>query len=268
MTPQEMKRIGVASRQIADARLKRRPFDGLDEWCRPKDEDEAYAVQQDLHKLLSHAGHGGITGRKVGCTTRVMQKYLGIHNPCAGAIFAPTVERKHGRYPASHFLTIGVECEIAIRLRTDLIPDGAGRVSREAAAAAIGTCMAAIEVVEDRYVDYHSLDTPTLIADDFFNAGCVLGEEFDDFPPERLDTVTGLMEINDVEVGRGRGTDVLGHPLEPLRWLAAASAQRHDPLRAGEFVLLGSLVQTNWLRPGDVVRIVNEPLGEVTMHLE
>jgi hypothetical protein len=30
-------------------------------------------------------------------------------------------------------------------------------------------------VVQDRYVDYPSLDTPTLIADDFFHHACVLG---------------------------------------------------------------------------------------------
>ena len=35
--------------------------------------------------------------------------------------------------------------------------------------------MAAIEVVDDRYADYRALDAPTLVADDFFNAACVLG---------------------------------------------------------------------------------------------
>ncbi len=46
---------------------------------------------------------------------------------------------------------------------------------REAVAAAVAACMAGMEIVDDRYVDYKSLDTPTLIADDFFDAGCVLG---------------------------------------------------------------------------------------------
>jgi 2-oxo-3-hexenedioate decarboxylase/2-keto-4-pentenoate hydratase len=42
-------------------------------------------------------------------------------------------------------------------------------------AAAVGAVMAGMEIVDDRYVDYKTLDTPTLIADDFFDAGCVLG---------------------------------------------------------------------------------------------
>ena len=37
--------------------------------------------------------------------------------------------------------------------------------------------MAAIEVVDDRWDDYHSVTTPTLIADNFFGAGCILGNK-------------------------------------------------------------------------------------------
>jgi len=45
--------------------------------------------------------------------------------------------------------------------------------------AAAAASMAAIEVVQDRYVDYPTLDTPTLIADDFFHHACVLGPPSD-----------------------------------------------------------------------------------------
>src|SRR5205823_6035894 len=88
------------------------------------------------------------------------------------------------------------------------------------AGAGVRACMAAMEVVEDRYVDYPSLDTPTLIADDFFNAGCVLAEPRSGFDPSRLREVRARMLINGEEVGAGAGTDVLGEPLEALSWLA------------------------------------------------
>ena len=41
----------------------------------------------------------------------------------------------------------------------------------------VGALMAAIELVEDRYIDYPNFPTPILIADDFFNTGVILGEE-------------------------------------------------------------------------------------------
>lgn len=47
--------------------------------------------------------------------------------------------------------------------------------ARATVADAVEACMAAIEIVDDRYEDFHALDTPTLIADDFFSAGAVVG---------------------------------------------------------------------------------------------
>jgi 2-oxo-3-hexenedioate decarboxylase/2-keto-4-pentenoate hydratase len=121
--------------------------------------------------------------------------------------------------------------------------------------------MAAIEVVDDRYEDYRSLDVPTLIADDFFNAGCVLGEPLEAWRELELAGLRGRMTINGVEVGTGSGADILGHPLEALAWLADALAARGRHLNAGEFVLLGSVVETRWVEPGDRVEIEIEGLG-------
>jgi 2-keto-4-pentenoate hydratase len=124
--------------------------------------------------------------------------------------------------------------------------------------------MAAIEVVDDRYEDYRSLDAPTLIADDFFNAGCVLGAPVATGRELDLAGLRGRMMINGVEVGTGRGRDILGHPLEALAWLANALAARGGQLEAGEFVLLGSVVETRWVEAGDRVEIAIEGLGRAS----
>jgi 2-oxo-3-hexenedioate decarboxylase/2-keto-4-pentenoate hydratase len=151
-----------------------------------------------------------------------------------------------------------------VRLGADLPREGAP-YDRERVARAIGGYLAAIEIVDDRYVDYPSLDTPTLIADDFFGAGCVLGEERRDLDPHALDRVTARMSIDSRFVGSGTGADILGHPLNALVWLANQLVERGRSLRAGEFVLLGSLVQTHWVAKGSEVHVLNDPLGEVTL---
>jgi 2-keto-4-pentenoate hydratase len=191
-----------------------------------------------------------------------MQAYLGIHSPCAGGVFDTTVNHESGRFAIPPELRIGVECEIAVTLGHDISPSAAP-VDERVAARAVASCAAAIEVVEDRYKDYPSLRAPALIADDFFGAGCVLGRANPDFKPERLADVTAEMWINGLSVGSGTGSDVLGNPLRALTWLANNLASRGITFRAGEFVLLGSLVQTNWVKPGDEVVIRNDPLGEV-----
>ena len=255
--------IAQAATLLCAARLERRRLDRLPEACRPADEAGAYAVQDALHARLAAAGWGALAGHKIGCTTPVMQRFLGIPNPCAGGVFAPTVRREGGAFHHADFLHVGVECEIAVRLAQDL-PAERAPYDRDAAAAAVGACMAAIEVVDDRYVDYRSLDVPTLIADDFFNAGCVLGAPVETWPALDLAALRGRMTINGVEVGTGKGGDILGHPLEALAWLANTMAARGRQLEAGMFVLLGSVVETRWVEAGDLVEIAIEGLGRAS----
>ena len=211
------------------------------------------------------AGFGALAGHKIGCTTAVMQQFLGIANPCAGGVFAPTVRHGHGTFRHADFLHVGVECEIAVRVAKPL-PPAAAPYDRDGVAAVVGACMAAIEVVDDRYQDYRSLDTPTLIADDFFNAGCVLGEPVENWRELDLARVSGRMTINGGAVGTGSGGDILGHPLAALAWLANALAARRRSLAAGEFVLLGSVVQTKWVEAGDLVEVDIEGLGRASCH--
>ena len=107
---------------------------------------------------------------------------------------------------------------------------------------------------------------PTLIADDFFNSGCVLGDPLRDWRKLDLGKLSGATYVNGVEVGRGTGALVMGNPLEALAWLAN-SRVKHGlaPLKAGEFVMLGSVVETKWLDAGDEVRVEIEELGELTL---
>ena len=124
--------------------------------------------------------------------------------------------------------------------------------------------MPAIEIVDDRYVDWRTTDTPTLIADDFFAAGCVLGARRSTTigaPAEMI----GVTTINGAEAGRGRGSDVMGDPLNALAWLANSLAARGQTLRRDEIVLTGSLVETRWLDRGDRATVSISGLGAVEL---
>ena len=46
---------------------------------------EAYFIQNKVHSLLN-SGFDRPIGKKIGCTTNVMQNYLKIDHPCAGTI--------------------------------------------------------------------------------------------------------------------------------------------------------------------------------------
>ena len=257
-------RLDQAAALLAEMRLGGRLFDHLPESCRPLDEAEAYAIQDRLHAALDDAGRGPLIGHKIGCTTDVMQRYLGIPSPCAGGLFAPDVVATPGQLRHRDFRRIGVECEIAVRLGADL-PADAQPHDRESVGVAVASCMAAIELVDDRYVDYRKLDTPTLIADDFFNAGAVLGPSVQDWQSLDLARLQGRMSVNGETAGEGEGAAILGHPFEALAWLANAMHARGRDVRQGEIVLLGSIVQTQWVAVGDRVDITIDGLGSASV---
>ncbi len=252
--------IEQAAELLCKARMARQRFAQLPQACRPPDEATAYRVQSALHGKLTAAGWGEIAGHKIGCTTPVMQRFLGVDTPCAGGVFAPTAQDEHGRFRHADFRHVGVECEIAVRLTKDLPGTGAP-YDRDAVTPAIGVCMAAIEVVDDRYQDYKSLDLPTLIADDFFNAACVLGAPAKSWRELDLAAISGRMTINGIQVGTGCGGDILGRPFNALAWLANQLVARGQHLQAGEFALLGSVVETKWVEAGDEVAIEIDGLG-------
>ena len=254
-----MERIAAAADTIAVARQNRSELAPLPDAIRPRDEAEAYRVQDAVHERLTARR----VGYKIGCTTAVMQAFLRIGNPCAGGLFDRTVYERRATLPFDGFRHVGVECEIAVRIGRDLT---SGPFTPERVGEAVAGYMTSIEIVDDRFADFRSMDTPTLIADDFFAWGCVLGEPVR-ADAEAIAAAIGTTAINGVEVGRGRGTDVLGHPLNALAWLARHLDERGRYLRAGEIVTTGSLVETKWLARGDRVTITVSGLGEAELQV-
>ena len=260
--------IYEAANALLSRRLSLTSITNLPEAIRPRDETEGYAVQAVYNSLLGQAGLGKSVGYKVGCTTAVMQTSLGISNPCSGAIHERAVLRRAGVVPRHGFLNLGVECEFAVELNRDLAPM-AVPFTRENVTDSVGAVMVAIEIVDNRYEDHHKLGIPTLIADNFFDCGCVLGDPVRNWQNLDLPNLWGTISINGNEARRGRGDAVMGHPFEALAWLAN-SRKKHGlgPLRSGEFVLLGSIVKTKRLHAGDSVLVEIESLGELRLDVQ
>jgi 2-keto-4-pentenoate hydratase len=250
---------------LGRARLARSTVEALPVSCRPTDELEAYGVQEALADWLDRAGQGAMAGYKIGCTTPVMQRYMEIDQPAYGRIRTQHVHGSGVVLTRDQFVRPGVECEIAVRLGRPLAPEDAP-FDRDGVAERIEACMAAIEVVDDRYRNFRRLGTPTLIADDFFQAACILAEPVMEWRQLDLAAARGETVIDGTQRGEGRGADVMGHPFNAVAWLANALAERGMGLKAGDLVLTGSVVQTQWIDASpSVIRTAIGGLGAVEL---
>ncbi len=266
------KAINTAADILADLRLRANgrdaQLDELPEGCRPQTLDDAYAIQDSLRALLAERGLGEPVGWKIGCTTPVMQAYLDIPHPCAGTLYRATLYDGQAVLRAADFFQLGLECEIAVRLAADIDarPDGHNATT---VAPAVGGVMASVEIVDHRFRDFETASTPSLVADDFFSVGCVLGDAQPLDSLGDLAALTGGFEIDDAPPEQvGKGAAILGHPLNALAWLAEHLASRGGRLRAGEVVTLGSVVKTIYPRTGSSIEARFEGLSPVTLRIE
>lgn len=242
MTPQAAQ---AAAQMIAEARLGQVLLGPLPEACFPETVADGYQVQRALHEIIARNAMGHRKGTKIGCTTAVMQDYLRIDHPCAGGILDRGIHDDHAALKLTDYNKPGVECEIAVQLASDMPANHAH--TPDSVAPHIGAVMMAMEIVDDRYADFSAVGAATLIADDFFAAGCVLGPPIADWQGLDLAGAEGGLTVNGEHKGLGKGADIMGNPLEALAWLASHTTQTGGALKAGEIVLLGSIVQCQWL---------------------
>lgn len=260
MTPEA---IGRAVDILERTRLDGGAIEALPEDCRPRDIDEAYAIQAALDVRLAKAGLGPVVGHKIGCTNPKMQEYMGIRSPASGSIHQRMVKNQRGEFRHDTFVHPGVECELAVRLSTRLPPERAP-YTRDSVTGAVDTVMPAFEIVDARFKDFRSVGAPSLVADDFFDSGCVLGSPIVNWRNFDLAKLKGTITINGKPVSSGESGQVMGHPFEALAWLANEFARRGRSLDAGDFVMTGSIADVIWVASGDVAVGTIEGMGSVT----
>lgn len=246
---------------IARLFRERRPIDILPQELMPADLDEAYRVRREFEAIEEARGRGAVAGYKIGLTTPIMQLLCGVEEPCYGAIFATEVHHISAQLATGNYCRLGIETEIAVRLGEDL-PQG-GDLDR--ISAAVESCMAAIELLEDLRHDYKRLSAAAMVAGNVWNAGIVLGEPVTDWRRLDLAAATACLTINGSEIGRGKGGDVMGNPLNALAWLANKLAAAGAPLKRGMVVMTGSMVPIQFPAPGD--RAIVEVTGLGTAEL-
>jgi 2-keto-4-pentenoate hydratase len=260
-------RIEHAARWLVRQHLARRRSRPMPPSFAPRHLTQAYETQQAFVALKARAC-GPVVGHKIALTTPQMRALVGLDSPIAGCLLSRQVVRGPATVRESSYGRLLVEFEIAFQMESDLAADRAPFAPGDVAAA-VRAVMPAFELADDRGADYTTLPARglELAADNAWNEGAVLGAPIDDWRGIDFAAVRGVAYMNGVAVGEGRGADSMGHPLAALAWIANHLAGRGQALRAGDFVLSGSLVTSKFPRAGDQLRFEAGALGAVELRV-
>jgi 2-keto-4-pentenoate hydratase len=221
---------------------------------------DAYRIQM-INVDLRVASGRRIVGRKVGLTSVAMQKMFGVNEPDFGHLFDDMMLAKGGECRVDSLMLPRVEPEIAFVLARELRGPG---VTREDVLAAAEYVTPALEIIDTRIRDW-KITLADTIADNASSARVVLGDR--KTGPAELDLAAVAMTLqkNGVVVEQGVGSAVLGHPAEPVSWLANKLAEFGESLAAGSVVIPGALCRAVDVTAGDSIEANFEGLGSVNV---
>ena len=268
MRPEPAKWQDAATELVRQHRA-REAFAALRVELAPDGVPAAYLIQDNYVAKLLEQRRTSLAGYKIAITTPAMRDMVGFHDSVSGCLLSDQVYRSGHRIVARDFVRLIVEFEIAFELARDLPAPGSPWTSATILPY-VACAYPALEIADDRCADYPSLrrSVLTLIADNAWNQGLVLGPPVTALDADALQAMEGIAFIDEREIGRGTGRDVLGHPLNALAWLANHLQSRALPLKAGEIVTTGSLVKSQFPQAGNRVAFRLPGFGEVQLDIE
>ena len=249
MTEREGQAAALADRLFAE-HAERRPFRPLRGAERPGSLEEGYLVQRLLNERYAGAGRGAIAGYKVGLTSEAIRALCDIDQPISGAIFASTVRHSPAQVARADFVHLGIEFELAVEIGGAFLPEDAP-FSLGTAEARVKACMPAFELIDDRHADYGALDALSVLADNSWCGGVVLGPRCTDWRAFDLARTPVSLRVNDAPPEPAVTGAAMGHPLQSLVWLANGLAGRDTALAPGMIVMTGSTLATRFPDAGD-----------------
>jgi len=218
----------------------------------------AYAIQQANTEAWVKQGRR-LIGRKIGLTSKSVQKQLGVDQPDFGMLFADMACADGEEVALSRVMQPKVEAEIALVLGRDI---NQADINMADMISAVDYALPAIEIVGSRVENWNIKITDT-IADNASSGLFVLGSE-----PRKLDgldlRLCGMvMERRGDQISVGAGVACLGNPLIAALWLAQTMVRNGAPLKAGDVLMTGALGPMAAVAPGDVVEVRISGLGSV-----
>ena len=221
--------------------------------------DRAYRVGAALDRSLQQQGYG-LLGCKVGFTNREIWPRFGLDEPILAPIYARTLRlaRPVAEVSLAKFRAPMIEVEVVFGLEpAGDAPNGdASHVGRPS------WISLGFEIVDCHYPDWH-LTPADSVADFGLHGALIVGwpvnRDMPDFDERvaRLDRLEVRLLRHETPVARGRGRDVLGHPVEALEVVPRLRPRFSDAgiPQHGVVVSTGTMTPLQPLSPGEMWRV-------------
>jgi 2-keto-4-pentenoate hydratase len=222
--------------------------------------EDAYRIQQAGIEVKLEQG-SRIIGKKIGLTSKGMQKLLGVNEPDYGHLLDNMVLFEEFPCRRAELLQPKIEGELAFILKDTLQGPG---VTIADVYRATEYIVPAFEIVDSRIRDW-KIKLADTVADNASSARILLGSRMAPIKDIDLRLIGMLLQKNGEMVSSGVGAEVWGNPAAAVAWLANKLAALGGALQAGEIVLSGAVTAAETVNAGDEFTVSFHGLGSVTL---
>lgn len=220
--------------------------------------EESYSVQDLVTKKRIDRGEK-VAGYKVGCTSSSIRAQFGLDEPIFGRLFQPHIFSDASTIDHHDYVNCAIEPEMVIKTCKDLEGED---LPEKVLIDAIEYISPGIEIHNYKFWNI----PPTLqelICSNGIHAGLVVGsiksrpEDFS-FKQESF-----MVYKNGKLVEKANASEIMGGPLNSLRWLIGKLSRRNEKLRSGSIVIPGSPVKLINIDEDTQLTVIIENVGEV-----
>jgi 2-keto-4-pentenoate hydratase len=219
------------------------------------DSESAQAVQRRFVDLLFPT-LGPVVGYKAGLTSRTAQARIGVSQPVAGRLLRGMLRQSPARIRADAGARLAVEGDLLVRVGNESINRA------QTADELLAGLEAVIPFVEVPDLLFRRGQTPSAAILVALNVGARFGVTGNAVPlhndgswRERLSEFEVILyDGAGATLARGQGKDLLGDPLEVVRWLRNTLNAQGIQLVRGDLLSLGSLTPVLPVVSGQAIR--------------
>ena len=225
-------------------------FKNLSQEFQPKNLTDAYEAQDMFHRL---SNRGILGGFKIALASKVQQELTGVNHPLYGGIFAKEIIMSPAKIPFKSNLSLGLEFELAVTISQEITSE-AGLFDKNSVRAIIDIVCPAFEIIIDRGADYADLDPMSMVVDNVWCGGVVLGAPVPNWQRIELNKLDATLMWND----RPPETALVGdaNPLDSLVWLINSLLVRNKKIPKGAVIITGSVFKTRNTKIGDQIKYI------------
>ena len=222
--------------------------------------EDAYRIQLAGVNMKLSQGRK-VIGKKIGLTSRGMQKLLGVNEPDYGHLLDDMLVLEGDTLKRSDLIAPKVEGELAFVLKDTL--RGPGVTIADVYRATEGI-FPSFEIVDSR-IEAWKIKLPDTISDNASSARLVLGSRMASIKDIDLKLIGMMYEKNGEMVNSGVGAEVWGNPAAAVAWLANKLSTFDIALEKGEIILSGAFTAAEKAEAGDVFTVSFYGLGSVSI---